>query len=248
MSSWPFCSKLSTTGAQGPKLSASDLLPAVDVSTGRTNERRVCASSFENWNVSEIAVVGVGSGVGFAILHGFLQLLKINNQNMHEMGHQNSACAVHFTETAGEKSLRKAPPCMHCCQPCRQSRSGRVLSTVANLIWVDALQTCLGRLEIHGKTNASEPQCTTKAGIQRLSLTCKIKNTANVKNTQAWSSREHGTPTYVLDERETQQCRSLFGTALNVGQDRPATQYSTEESARFMSDPTRCEVYVQTLV
>ena len=75
---------------------------------------------------------------------------------------------------AGEKSLRKAPPCMHCCQPCRQSGSRRVLSTVANLIWVfskvtaDALQTCLGRLEIqrqlrravHGKSDASEPQCT----------------------------------------------------------------------------------------
>ena len=43
----------------------------------------------------------------------------------------------------------------------------------------------------------------------------------------------------VLDERETQQCRSLFGTALNDGQDRPETQYTTEESARFMSDPTR---------
>ena len=43
----------------------------------------------------------------------------------------------------------------------------------------------------------------------------------------------------VLDERETQQCRSLIGTALNVGQDRPETQYATEESARFMSDPTR---------
>ena len=43
----------------------------------------------------------------------------------------------------------------------------------------------------------------------------------------------------VLDERETQQCRSLIGTALNDGQDRPGTQYSTEESARFMSDSTR---------
>ena len=43
----------------------------------------------------------------------------------------------------------------------------------------------------------------------------------------------------VLDERETQQCRSLIGTALNDGKDRPRTQYSTEESARFMSDPTR---------
>ena len=43
----------------------------------------------------------------------------------------------------------------------------------------------------------------------------------------------------VLDERETEQCRSLIGTALNDGQDRPGTQYSTEESARFMSDSTR---------
>ena len=43
----------------------------------------------------------------------------------------------------------------------------------------------------------------------------------------------------VLDERETQQCRSLVGTALNVGQDRPETQYATKEAARFMSDPTR---------
>ena len=30
----------------------------------------------------------------------------------------------------------------------------------------------------------------------------------------------------VLDERETQQCRSLIGTALNVGLDRPETQYA----------------------
>ena len=50
----------------------------------------------------------------------------------------------------------------------------------------------------------------------------------------------------ILDERETQQCRSLIDTALNDGQDRPETQYSTEESARFMSDC--CEVYAQTLV
>ena len=42
-----------------------------------------------------------------------------------------------------------------------------------------------------------------------------------------------------LDERETRQCRSLIDTALNVGQDRPETQYTTEESARLMSDPTR---------
>ena len=42
-----------------------------------------------------------------------------------------------------------------------------------------------------------------------------------------------------LDEQETQQYRSLFGTALYVGQDRPETQYATKEAARFMSDPTR---------
>ena len=43
----------------------------------------------------------------------------------------------------------------------------------------------------------------------------------------------------VSDERETQQRRSLIGTTLNDGQDRPETQYTTVESARFMSDPTR---------
>ena len=44
----------------------------------------------------------------------------------------------------------------------------------------------------------------------------------------------------VLDERETRQCRSLIGTALNDGQDRPGTQYSTEESARFMTRAVKC--------
>ena len=43
----------------------------------------------------------------------------------------------------------------------------------------------------------------------------------------------------VLDERETQQRRSLIGTALNDGQDRPETQKTPGESARFMSDRTR---------
>ena len=47
-----------------------------------------------------------------------------------------------------------------------------------------------------------------------------------------------------LDEPETQQYRSLVGTALvgtalYVGQDRPETQYATKEAARFMSDPSR---------
>ena len=40
-----------------------------------------------------------------------------------------------------------------------------------------------------------------------------------------------------LDE-ETQQCRSLVGTAL-CGQDRPETQYATKEAARCMSGPTQ---------
>ena len=42
-----------------------------------------------------------------------------------------------------------------------------------------------------------------------------------------------------LDEQQTQQYRSLVGTALYVGQDRPETQNATQEAARFMSGPTR---------
>ena len=38
-----------------------------------------------------------------------------------------------------------------------------------------------------------------------------------------------------LDEKETQQYRSLVGTALYVGQDRPETQHATKESAILMS-------------
>ena len=41
------------------------------------------------------------------------------------------------------------------------------------------------------------------------------------------------------DEQETQKYRSLVGTALYVGQDRPETQDATKEAARFMSGPTR---------
>ena len=55
-----------------------------------------------------------------------------------------------------------------------------------------------------------------------------------------------------LDEQETQQYRSLVGTALYVGQDRPETQYATKEAARFMSGPTRAakcllKTFVQAL-
>ena len=42
-----------------------------------------------------------------------------------------------------------------------------------------------------------------------------------------------------LNDQETQQYRSMFGTALYVGQDRPETQYATKEAARFMSGLTR---------
>ena len=47
------------------------------------------------------------------------------------------------------------------------------------------------------KSDVSEPQCTTKAGIQRLSLMCRVKNTVKVEKSQAWSSRENGTPNSV---------------------------------------------------
>ena len=40
-----------------------------------------------------------------------------------------------------------------------------------------------------------------------------------------------------LDDQETQQYKSMVGTALCVGQDRPETQYATKETARFMSGP-----------
>ena len=56
---------------------------------------------------------------------------KINRNNVSTMGQIHKGRLA-----AGEKSLRKAPPCMHCCQLCRQSRSRRVLSRIANLIWV----------------------------------------------------------------------------------------------------------------
>ena len=42
-----------------------------------------------------------------------------------------------------------------------------------------------------------------------------------------------------LDEPEKQHFRSLVGTALYVGQDRPETKYATKEAARFMTEPTR---------
>ena len=52
-----------------------------------------------------------------------------------------------------------------------------------------------------------------------------------------------------LDEQETQQYRSLVGTALYVGQDRPETQYATKRSSEIhVWCNACCEVYAQTLV
>ena len=52
-----------------------------------------------------------------------------------------------------------------------------------------------------------------------------------------------------LDEQETQQYRSLVGTALYVGQDRPETQYATKEAARIhVWSNACCKVYAQTFV
>ena len=62
------------------------------------------------------------------------------------------------------------------------------------MVAADALQTSLGRFEIqsqsrravHGKSDASEPQGTTKAGIQRLSLMCKPRILSK------WKKRRRG--------------------------------------------------------
>ena len=40
-------------------------------------------------------------------------------------------------------------------------------------------------------------------------------------------------------QRFAQHCRSMVGTALHVGQDRPETQYATKDAARFISGLTR---------
>ena len=52
-----------------------------------------------------------------------------------------------------------------------------------------------------------------------------------------------------LDEQETLQYRSLVGTALYVGQDRPEPHIRNERSSEI-HDRThaRCEVYAQTFV
>ena len=56
---------------------------------------------------------GIGCEVVFAILHpmsGFVQLLKVNIQNRHEMEHQNSACAQQFQRTkklSSDAAIRK---------------------------------------------------------------------------------------------------------------------------------------------
>ena len=40
-----------------------------------------------------------GGVCNFTPMSGFVQLLKINDQIRHEMGHQNSACAQQFQRT-----------------------------------------------------------------------------------------------------------------------------------------------------
>ena len=67
------------------------------------------------------------------------------------------------------------------------------------------------------------------------------EQTKNILVALGWKTMNEGLHdgADVLDEREAQQRRSLIGTALNDGQDRPETQYTTVESARFMSGPTR---------
>ena len=142
---------------------------------------------------------GIGCEVVIAISHPCLGLCSYSRSTI-----QNSACGQQFQCTKkkltaatlrfAKKKKKRAfdrdvepakchfekhlHACMHCCQPRRQSRS--------RAVW-DVLQTCLGRIEIQsqlrravrGTSDASEPQCTTKAGIQRLSLMCKTKNTVN---------------------------------------------------------------------
>ena len=86
----------------------------------------------------------IGCEVGFAILHPCLGLCSYSKSTATTSTGWDSRAALARSSfmgqiqegrfTAGEKSLRKAPPRMHCCQPCRQSRSRRVLPTVANLI------------------------------------------------------------------------------------------------------------------
>ena len=52
-----------------------------------------------------------GGVYNFTPMSGFVQLLKINNQNRHEMGHQNSACAQKFQRTkkthSSDAAIRK---------------------------------------------------------------------------------------------------------------------------------------------
>ena len=138
----------------------------------------------------------VRTGTRWDTREALAQIKFIASKNSQQRRCGSQATCIQQQEgrlAAGEKSLQKAPPRMHCCQPYGQSRSRRVLSTVATwsewfMFAADALQACLGRLDIEiqlrravrWKAAASEPQCTTCAGIQRLSSMCKIKNTIKV--------------------------------------------------------------------
>ena len=111
------------------------------------------SSESDNWDGRR----GIGCEVGLAILHPCRGCTVTQDQrselardgtpavSAHQKTHirlaairkQRSSTMGQIQEgrlAAGEKSIRKARPRTYCCQPCRQSRSRRVLFTVANLI------------------------------------------------------------------------------------------------------------------
>ena len=111
---------------------------------------------------------GIGCEVGFCNftpMSGFVQLLKINNQNRHEMGHQNSACAQQFQRTKKTHSRDAAV------------REQRRFNMVC--------MRCAGQAMHHQSWHPT------------FIADVKIKNTVKVEKTQAWSSRENGTPNAV---------------------------------------------------
>ena len=95
---------------------------------------------------------------------------------------------------AGEKSLRKAPPCMHCCQPRRQSRLRRVLSTVANWIWVVYQGSC-----------ECAPDMSWSASDSKSVVTCGAREKRRLRTAmhhQSWY------PTFTADVQNQKYCQS----------------------------------------
>ena len=93
---------------------------------------------------------------------------------------------------AGEKSLRKStstrallPAMSSIALETRAVHSGlKLLRTRSRCVLVSLEIQCQLRRAVHWKGAASEPQCTIKVGMQRLSLMCKIQKTIKVKKTQ----------------------------------------------------------------